>query len=80
MSGWGWDGMGLGLGYLQTGPFLDHLAVITNLNQYRQIDKFEQMEAQVALKEDNLLLSADSFISYVVCANKLTNKLDCIVS
>ena len=22
------DGMGLGLGYLQTGPFLDHLAVI----------------------------------------------------
>ena len=25
----GWDGMGLdGMGYLQTGPFLDHLAVI----------------------------------------------------
>ena len=25
----GWDGIGLdGIGYLQTGPFLDHLAVI----------------------------------------------------
>ena len=29
MSPDGWDGMGLdGMGYLQTGPFLDHLAVI----------------------------------------------------
>ena len=25
-------GLGLGLGYLQTGPFLDHLAVIINHN------------------------------------------------
>ena len=27
---WSMDGIGIGMGYLQTGPFLDHLAVIIN--------------------------------------------------
>ena len=34
MDGIGWDGMG----YLQTGPFLDHLAVIIKYKVYTDYD------------------------------------------
>ena len=32
----GWDGMG----YLQTGPFLDNLAVIINQNEWKGFDSY----------------------------------------